>query len=154
MQIVLITPAFFYLAYVLRKPGFDRACLFKWGAIGLIGFTFALWIKHFLLNLYALPINFSDPVLFFGFLNSTLTLLTAGLILFFAFLPIIRVRRQDFNPKVVGFAFLLIGAYFSGYLVAALLNQSYFNYLFLTELWGVAFLVLGAGYMLKNKPSN
>ncbi len=154
MQIVLITPAFFYLAYVMRKPGFDRACLFKWGAIGLIGFTFALWIKHFLLNLYALPINFSDPVLFFGFLNSTLTLLTAGLILFFAFLPIIRVRRQDFNPKVVGFAFLLIGVYFIGYLVVAVLNQSYFNYLFLTELWGVAFLVPGAGYMLKNKPSN
>jgi hypothetical protein len=151
MQIVLITPVFFYLAHILRKSKLDGALALKWGAIAIIGFVLAMWMKHLLLNIYALPIDYSNPALLFGFVNSALTLLFAGLILVFAFLPIINCRKQSFNPRIVGTAFLLVGFYFIGYLLVALVNQSYFNYLFLTELWCVAFVILGAGYMLKAK---
>lgn len=153
LQIVLITPAFFYLAYLLGRPKVNHNLVTKWGAISVISFVFALWIKHFLLNLYALPINFSNPTLLLGFLNSTITILAAGLILTAVFIPIIRQKQRDFNQRTAGSAFLLIGFYSIGYLAMSFLNQSYFNYLFLTEVWIGAFVFLGIGYVLKGNTS-
>ena len=149
LQIILVTPAFFILYTKLKKPTLDVAQLFRWGAIAIIGFTFALWAKHFLLNLYALPIDFTNPTLLLGFLNSALTLLVAGLILIGAFLPVIRMQKLSFNSKAVAAAFILTGVYFAMYVMISLLNQRFMNYLVLTELWAIAMLLLGAGVLRK-----
>ena len=151
LQIILVTPAFCKLYTKLKKPTLDAAQLFKWGAIAIIGFTFALWAKHFLLNLYALPIDFTNPTLLLGFLNSALTLLVAGLILIVSFLPAIRSQKLSFNSKAVGAAFLLIGVYFAIYVLISLLNQRFMNFLVLTELWAIAMLILGVGFLVNNQ---
>ncbi len=80
----------------LKKAPLDKVQMFKWCAIAIVGYTFALWIKHFLLMLYALPINLANPILAVGFLNATLTILVAGLILTVTFLPIIRKLTVEF----------------------------------------------------------
>jgi hypothetical protein len=150
LQILLITPAFLILYIKLRKPTSAKNELFKWGAIAVVGFTFALWIKHFLLNLYALPVNFENPILIVGLLNSMLTIMLAGLILLVAFIPIIRKKSLEFNYKAVGVAFVLIGIYFVIYIIVSLFIQRYMDFLMLTELWAIAFIIPGIGYIIKN----
>jgi len=147
LQLVLVSPAFIMLYSKMKKPNLDNAELYKWGAVGVISFTFALWVKHFLLNLYALPISLVNPVLLAGLLNSVLTMLFAGLILTIAFLPIVRRKQLNFSLRTVGAAFLLIGVYFLIYLVIASLNQRYLSFLALTELWAIAFLIPAAGFV-------
>ena len=78
LQLLLVSPAFFMLYTKMRNSNASNAELYKWGAIGAIGFTLALWVKHLLLNLYALPMSLDDPILAIGFLNSALTMLFAG----------------------------------------------------------------------------
>ena len=132
LQILLVTPTFFMLYIKLKKQSTDHTALFKWGATAIVAFTFALWTKHFLLNLYALPINFTEPILLLGFFNSTLTILIAGFFLIFAFWPSIRKEQTNFNSKAAGIAFLLIGMYWAIYLIIAFLSSRYMSYLFLT----------------------
>lgn len=150
LQIILVTPAFLVLYLKMRKPNLDAPELFKWGAIGIIGFTLALWAKHFLLNLYALPINLVDPVLLVGFINSALTMLISALILTVTLMPMIRRKESTFNSKAAGVAFILIGIYFIIYVIVSLLNQHYLNYLFLTELWAIGMPILGVSLLRKN----
>jgi hypothetical protein len=149
LQIIFISPAFLVLFLTLRKMPIDKAQMFKWGAIAVIGYTFALWIKHFLLMLYALPINLTNPILAVGSLNATLTILIAGLILTATFLPIIRKQKLSFNPKLAGLGFLLIGMHFVVYIVVSLLVQRYWDFMMLTELWALAFIILSIGYIFK-----
>ncbi len=147
LQIVLVSPVFFIFYLKMRKPSVDKTEVYKWGAVSIVAFTFALWVKHFFLNLYALPVNLADPILLTGLLNSTLTLLIGGLILSVAFLPIIRRKQLSFDSRFAGVGFLLIGMYFVVYLAISLLNQEYMGALGLTELWGIAFLIMGAGFL-------
>lgn len=149
LQIILITPAFFMLYLKLRNPSANRAELYKWGAVAVIGFTFALWVKHFFMNLYALPVDLGNPVLALGFFNSAFTILAAGLILLYAFLPLIKKQSLVFNVRLVGAAFFLIGLYFAGYVAVSLFSQAYWNFMMLTELWAVGFLILSIGYITK-----
>jgi hypothetical protein len=153
LQLALVTPVFFLLSFKLKKAVLDRHQLLKWSAIAIVAFTFALWIKHFLLNLYALPINLQDPVLLLGLLNSALTMLIACFILIFAFMPIIKRKQLGFSFVAVGVAFLLIGLYFVMYIVVSLFNQRYLDYLLLTEIWAVAFAILGIGCILRRHSS-
>ena len=148
LQILLVSPAFFMLYAKMKKPKIDMVQIFKSGAIAVVTFTFALWAKHFFLNLYALPISLDDPVLFFGFLNSALMMLVAGLILTVAFLRVIKKNQTSFSSKAVGTAFVLVGAYFIIYIIVSLLNQRYLSFLVLTELWAIAFVILGIGYII------
>jgi hypothetical protein len=150
LQIALVSLPFFILYTKLKKPDLDFAQLNKWGAISIVGFTFALWVKHFLMNLYALPISFVDSVLLMGLSNSALTMLSAGLILLTAFLPVIRREKRVFNSRIVGTAFLLVGVHFLIYVVISLLNQRYMSYLGLTELWALAFLIPGIGLIAES----
>jgi hypothetical protein len=108
-----------------------------------------LWVKHFLLNLYALPISLSDPVLVVGLLNSVFTMLIAGLILVIGFLPVIRKESKEFNSKLVGLGQLLIGIYILVYLLISFLNARYMSFLGLTDLWVIAFLISGVGFIRK-----
>ena len=123
--------------------------MFRWGAIAVVGYTFALWIKHFLLMLYALPIDLANPILVVGSLNAALTILVAGLILTAAFLPLIRRQRLSFNPRLAGLGFLLVGVHFVVYIAVSLLVQRYWDFMMLTELWALAFIILSVGYISK-----
>jgi hypothetical protein len=149
LQIVFISPAFLMLYLTLRKAPIDRVQMFRWGAVAVVGYTFALWIKHFLLMLYALPINLANPILVVGSLNATLTILVAGLILTVTFLPMIRRQRLSFNPRLAGLGFLLIGLHFVIYVAVSLLVQRYWDFMMLTELWALAFIILGINYISK-----
>lgn len=147
LQIALVTPLFFSLYVMMKKPDLDMVQIYRRSALAIVGFTFALWVKHLLLNLYALPVNLADPVLLIGFLNSALTIFLAGVILVIAFWPLIRKKQVCFNSKPAGVAFLLVGVYFLIYLAISLLNQSYMSFLGLTELWAAAFVIPGLGFI-------
>jgi len=131
----------------MKNPNLDVAQVYSWAAVAVVGFTFALWVKHFLLNLYALPINLVNPVLLAGLLNSAFTIFFAGLILLIVFLPVIRRKQLNFSSKFVGVGFLLIGLYFLIYVVISLLNQRYSSFLVLSELWAIAFVIPGIGFI-------
>jgi hypothetical protein len=147
LQLLLISPTFIILYLELKKPNLDKPEVFKWGAICVIGFTFALWVKHFFMTLYALPINLGNSVLAIGFLNSALTILIAGFILSAAFLHVIRKQSLIFNQRTVGIGFLLTGLHFVFYILVSLFSQQYWDFMILTELWAVAFLILAVGYI-------
>jgi len=151
LQIVFVSSPFLILYTKLKKPNLDGAKVYSWVAVAVVGFTFALWVKHFLLNLYALPINLVNPVLLAGLLNSAFTIFFAGLILLIVFLPVIRRKQLNFSSKFVGVGFLLIGLYFLIYVVISLLNQRYSSFLVLTELWAIAFVIPGIGF-ISEKP--
>jgi hypothetical protein len=147
LQLLLVSPAFLMLYTKMKTPNPSaKGDYYKWGAIGAIGFTLALWVKHFLLNVYALPINLENPALTIGFLNSALTMLFAGLILTIALFPIVGKKRLNYNQKLVGTAFLLIGVYFIIYIAIATVDQRYSSFLSLTELWAIAFIIPGIGF--------
>jgi hypothetical protein len=149
LQIVFVSPAFLILYTKMKKPNLDLGQVYKWGAIGIVGFTFALWIKHALMNLYALPISLSDPLLLAGLLNSTFTMLIAGLILLITLAPKIRQKQLNYNSKPLGFSFLFIGLYFVIYTIISFYNASYSSFLVLTEFWAIAFIIPGIGYILQ-----
>ena len=144
LQLLLVSPAFFVLYAKLKTPNPGaNGDYYKWGAIGAIGFTLALWVKHFLLNVYALPISLENPVLAIGLLNSALTMLFAGVILTIALFPKVWKKTLNYNQKLLGTAFLLIGVYFTIYIAIATVNQRYSSFLSLTELWAIAFIIPG-----------
>ncbi len=149
LQIVFVSPAFLVLYSAIRSLSSKRFGMYGWGAIAVIGFTFGLWVKHFLLNLYALPIDFADPVLLAGLFNSAFTMLLAGLILAVALLPVIRKDNAEFSSKLVGIGLLLIGTYVLVYLLISSINQVYLNFLTLTDVWAIAFLVTGIVFIRK-----
>jgi hypothetical protein len=150
LQILFVSPAFLILHSKMKKPNISGAELYRWGAVAVVGFTFGLWVKHFLLNLYALPISLSDPVLVVGLLNSVFTMLIAGLILVIGFLPVIRKESKEFNSKLVGLGQLLIGIYILVYLLISFLNARYMSFLGLTDLWVIAFLISGVCFIRKH----
>lgn len=149
LQIVFVAPAFLVLYFTIRNRSSTGLDMYKWGAVALIGFTFGLWVKHFLLNLYALPIDFADPVLSVGLINSAFTMLFAGLILVIALLPIIRKESGEFSSRLIGIGLLLVGTYVLIYLLISLVNQIYLNFLTLTDVWAIAYLVAGIGLIRK-----
>jgi hypothetical protein len=149
LQAVLVSPVFFVLYKKLKHPNLDSAKLIKWGAIGIVNFTFALWIKHLLLNIYALPTNLVNPILLIGFLNSALTLLIAASVLLATFLPVIREKTVVFSSKGIGIGLILIGTYFIIYVLVALLNPRYFSFLELTELWAITMPIAGSSLLNK-----
>jgi hypothetical protein len=150
LQMLFVSLPFFFLYAELKKKPQDNSKAYKWAAVAIICFVLALWIKHFLMNLYALPISFTDNLLFTGFLNSTLTPLLGTTFLTIAFLPIIKEKSQNCKSRLCGVGFFFLGLYFVIYLLISLLNQSYANFLFLTELWAVSFIVPGVGFTIKN----
>ena len=151
IQTVLVFSSFIMLYLKMRRANVEIAKLFRWGAIAVVSYVFALWVKHFLFNLYALPIDFDSPVLLVGLFNSTLTMLIAGLILLATFMPVIKERKTSFNSKAVGIAFILIGTYFVIYILVALVNPDYLAFLPLTERWAIILTVLGVGFLIERR---
>ena len=151
LQILFVSPAFLILYHKMKKPNVTGTELRGWGAVAVVGFTFGLWVKHFLLNLYALPISLADSVLVVGLVNSASTMLIAGLILAIAFLPVIRKEGKEFRSKLVGVGMLLVGVYVLVYLLISFVNARYMSFLSLTDLWAIAFLIAGVGF-IKERP--
>jgi len=149
LQILLITPAFLILFSKIRKQQVDKLEFLKWGAIAVVGFTFALWIKHFMLMLYALPINFDNAILALGSINSSITILAGGIVLIVALLPLIRKQQSQINPRLVGVGFLLIALHFAIYIGVSLAIQRYWDFMMLTDIWALGFLILAVGYISK-----
>jgi hypothetical protein len=154
LQIIFITPAFLILFSKLKKTSVSKSELFQWGAIAVIGFTFALWIKHFLLMVYALPFDLNNPITIFGGVNAAITILIAALILTKAFLPILTKQSLTFNPLLAGVGFLLIGIHFIFYIAISLLIQRYWDFMMLTELWALGFIILSIGYISQGRPNS
>lgn len=148
MQIALITPTLLALYLRLKRPQTSQHQILKTTAIAGIAFMFAMWIKHFFFNLYALPIDFTKPILTIGFLNSAVTLLVSALILVGVFLPLIRGKSAVFSSKGLGAAFLVASAYFFVYLAIATVNSGYQSFLLLTELWMVSLGIAGVGFVI------
>ncbi len=150
IQTILITSSFIILYIKTRSSNFKPIQLFKWGAIAIVSYVFALWVKHFFFNLYALPIDISSPVLLLGLLNSTLTMLVAALVLLVTLKAVIGGKTTSFSTQAVGISFVLAGTYFIIYILVALFNASYYIFLPLTELWSITLAVLGAGFLQEN----
>jgi hypothetical protein len=145
-QMLLVTPLFLTLYFKMRKNS-DIQEIARWGALAVIGFIFALWSKHFLLALYALPVNFSTPALLVGFLNSTSTFLAAGIIMLVALAPLYRKKSLSFNTKAFGAALIIAGLYAIIFVVIAFSTPGYLNWISLIDWWTIVFVVLGVGYL-------
>jgi hypothetical protein len=148
-QTVLVSGSFIVLYFKMRNQETFNPQILKWGAVAAVSFVFSLWVKHFMFNLYALPIDLANPVLVIGLLNSTLTILVAAIILLVTLTPVIRTQTVSISKKMAGFAFVLIGGYFVIYSLVASVNSSYMAFLQLTELWAISFVVAGAGLLSK-----
>jgi hypothetical protein len=150
-QILFVTPIFLTLYFKLKSKNFEITEVAKWGALAVTGFIFALWAKHFLLAIYALPLNFSKPIFVIGFLNSALTLLIAGIIMIIVLMPLYRKKSSSFSTKAFGAALVLAGLYATIYLLIALFNIEYMRWVSLIDWWTIVFVVLGIGFLILNK---
>jgi hypothetical protein len=149
-QMLLVTPIFLTLYFKMKKNA-EIQEIAKWGALAIIGFIFALWSKHFLLALYALPLNFSNPSFLVGFLNSALALLVAGIIMLVVLAPLYRKKSLNFNTKAFGAALIIAGLYAVFFVVIALFTPEYRSWITLIDWWTIVLVVLGIGYLtIKN----
>jgi hypothetical protein len=153
LQIVLITPTLLVLYLRLKKAQTNLTPAYKAAAVVAIAFMFAMWIKHLFFSLYALPKDFSNSILTVGFANSAATLLVSALILTVALLPFIRGKSATLNFKAIGAALIVASVYFFVYLAIATVNNGYQNFVFLTELWMVSFIIAGVGFLFSRKGS-
>jgi hypothetical protein len=150
-QILFVTPIFLTLYYRLKSKNFEITDVAKWGALAATGFIFALWAKHFLLAIYALPLNFSKPIFIIGFLNSALTLLLAGIIMIAVLMPLYKRKSFSFSTRVFGACLILAGLYATIFALIALFNIEYMRWISLIDWWTIIFVVLGIGFLIVNK---
>ena len=150
-QILFVTPIFLTLYFNLKSKNFEVTKVVKWGALAITSFIFALWAKHFLLAIYALPINFSKPIFLIGFLNSALTLLIAGIIMIAVLMPLYKRKITSFNTKAFGAALTLAGLYAAIFELIALFNMEYMRWISLIDWSTIIFVVLGIGFLILKK---
>ncbi|HLN46539.1 MAG TPA: hypothetical protein VK209_12610 [Candidatus Sulfotelmatobacter sp.] len=150
-QILFVTPVFLMLYRKLSNSVHDRREIAKWGALAITGFILGLWVKHFMLAIYAIGIDFSSTFHAVGSLDSILTLLIAALIMIVIFIPLYRKTSIRFNAKVLGAAFIVAGLYATIYLLISLVDEQYMNWLSLIDWWTIIFIVLGLGFLIRRK---
>ncbi|TRO53646.1 hypothetical protein E2P63_02205, partial [Candidatus Bathyarchaeota archaeon] len=148
-QILFVTPVFLMFYRSLSNSARDRTGIFSWGALAIIGFVFGLWIKHFMLAIYAIGISFSSTIYIVGSINSSLTLLIAALIMVIVFMPLYKKTSTDFNVKALGTAFIVAGLYATIYLAISLVNEQYMTWLSLIDWWTIILVVLGLTVFLR-----
>ena len=151
LQLLFVTPVFIVLYFKLKSSNRDIKEVAKWVAFAIIGFVFALWAKHFLLAIYALPMDFSIPTFAFGFVNSVFTLLIAGLIMIVVLAPVYKKKTILFNSNGFGGALILAGFYAIIFLVISLFNMEYMRWISLIDWWTIVFVVLGIGFLIIRK---
>jgi hypothetical protein len=149
-QLLLVTPIFLKLYFTLKKPGYDLQQAARWIALAIIAFTFALWVKHFALALYALPpFTAGDAVLMVGFFNSAVTLLAANVLLTAAFMPLLKKQALRFNSKLFGAGLILLGVYAAVFLAACTLSPAYLVWVNLVDYWIIVLPILALGLKIK-----
>jgi hypothetical protein len=151
LQMVLVSPSLFMLYRKLRKFEQGNKEVFKWFAIAVCSYIFALWVKGFLFALYAVGIDFSTPTLTIGSVNSVATLLLAGFGSLAICLPVIRGKREYFSWRWVGAVLFCVGAYFVVFDLVSMVNDVYLNWVGLTEWWAASFIVPGVALVARGK---
>ena len=145
-QIIFVTPIFLIFYRKIGPEGIDQSEITKWGALAITGFVFGLWIKHFMLAIYAIGIDFSSIIFVIGSLNSVFTLLIAGILLIGIFMSLYRKTSTNYNRQGLGLAFIIAGLYTTIYCAVALVNQQYMNWISLIDWWTIIFIVLGLSF--------
>jgi len=148
-QLLLVTPVFLWLYLKIkneRSEGLEKA---KWAALAVTGFVFALWVKHFLMAIYALPTDFSDTLYLAGFLNSALTIAVGGILLIFAFMPLYRKRSTNFSHKMAGAGLIVVSLYGIIFVILSLISTKYMGWINLIDWWIIVFAVLGFSLAVK-----
>lgn len=148
VQMLIVTPVFLKFYFKLKNPSTELQEIKRWTALAIISFVFALWFKHFMLAMYAMPFSF-NPVITVGFLNSAVTLLAAALLMVVAFLPWIRKQSMPFNSKLLGVALCLMGLYSVVFVGCAFLVDDYLRWFNLIDLWLISLPVLGFSILRK-----
>ncbi len=152
-QLLIVTPIFLKLYFTLRKPALELAQAARWLALSIISFTFALWVKHFALALYALPsFNFGDAVFAVGFANSAVTLLVATCLMAAAFMTIVRKQKLTFDNRLFGVALVLMGLYIGVFLIVSAFSPAYWTWISLVDWWIIVMPVLGISLLTQKKP--
>ena len=151
LQLLLISTTLLLLYIKTRSPTVSRVVLLRFGALAITAYSFALWVKHFFFNLYALPISLSNPVLIVSLLNSTLTILIGSIIILTTLRPVIACKTTTFNHKAFGAGLSLIGLYFVIYVILSTLNATILAFLPLTELWAISMLAVGVSFLMSKK---
>jgi hypothetical protein len=151
-QMILVTPIFLKLYVTLRNPRFEPLQVARWLALAIVGFTFALWLKHFALALYALPFSVKDVALMVGFVNSAVTLLTAGVLVVVAFMPLIKRQSLRFKGKWLGAGLILMGVYVAVFLLISAVEPAYWTWINLVDWWIIALPVLGVSLLIEKTP--
>lgn len=148
-QMLLVTPIFLKLYLTLRKPNFDPLHAVRWLALAIVGFTFALWVKHFALALYALPFSVENAALLAGFVNSAVTLLAAGVLMILAFMPLIKQQSLRFKGKWFAAGLILMGVYVAVFLIISAVVPAYWVWISLIDWWILVMPILGLSLLLK-----
>ena len=146
-QILFVTPIFIIFYLKLKNETLSKEELAKWGALAIIGFIFALWIKHFLFAIYALPLNFSNLSFSLGFLNSTLAFLIAGIMIIAVFMPLYKKKSILFNTRAFGAALIVAGLYACVFAGISIFNIEYLRWINLIDWWTISLVILGIGFL-------
>jgi hypothetical protein len=151
LQAILVFPSLFILSRKLRTPQ-HLPLAPKWACIAAPLYVFGLWVKHFMMWVYALSpseawqTSLIDTV---GFVNLLLTLLIAAIVTTAS--SVVFRRKNKANTWLVGAALILIGAYFAVYAIVSVWVPIYLAFLPLTEFWMVALLIPGIALMFSSK---
>lgn len=151
LQMVLVSPSLFMLYRKLKgfEPGDRKGA--RWFAIAVCSYVFALWVKGFLFALYAVGLDFSEPIIVVGSVNSLATLLVAAVCGLAVFLPFVQGKRDDFSWRGLGAVLVCVGAYFVIFDSVSLVNTHYLDWVGLTEWWAASLIVPGLVLAVRGK---
>ena len=95
--------------------------------------------------------NSANPASIIGAINSSVTLLIAGITTSLACLILYKKRRVQ--TRLVGLSLILLGGYFLIYDLVSIWVPVYGSFLYLTDFWMIVLPILGIA-TLKTKPFN
>jgi hypothetical protein len=147
LQALLISPSFLILSKKIRNPQ-DSTQIYRWVAIAVPLFVFAMWAKYlFLWADTLLPMGPTDLGVWsiVGAVNSVVTLLATGILTTVTTKSL--YRKQGFNNKYVGTALILFGTFFVVDSVVALFVPIYAAFWYLTDFWMLTVPILGVAVL-------
>ena len=147
-QMLFVTPIFLISYFKVKNEKSDTTEITKWGSLAIVGFILALWVKHFLFAIYALPLNFTLTV---GLINSSLTLLVAGVVAAIVLMPLYRKKSTLLNAKGLGLALIIAGLYAVIFLLISTVTVQYSRWVTLIDWWTAILIVLGIGLLFTAK---
>jgi len=150
-QMLFVTPIFLISYFKVKNEKSDTTEITKWGSLAIVGFILALWVKHFLFAIYALPLTMSNFTLTVGLINSSLTLLVAGVVAAIVLMPLYRKKSTLLNAKGLGLALIIAGLYAVIFLLISTVTVQYSRWVTLIDWWTAILIVLGIGLLFTAK---